>query len=191
MPGCQGNQTLGHPEVMTSAFSVIPSAVAHRLCDVYIDKILPQHPFLEVGDLKNICDRVYNRHTSSVAPSTTDRFIILEVMAITTMTSKPTEFQKAVALATSLHSTALEIVEELSITSIRALQCLLLVAQLAHLLPHTGDLVHLVSEAARMATELGIHQDDAQPSSIPSASLDFRRRLFWVVSDDDPLLFPT
>lgn len=168
--------------VKGSSSPSIPIAVARRLFDGYIEKTLPQSPFFLTVELEDVFSAVYNYTPGFQRPDSATQFIALHVMAITIMSSKATDRSKASSLARSLHTAALNETEHMNTTCVRTLQCLLLSIQFAFLVPECGDLIHLVHEAMRMATELGIHQEDY--SSIDNngiGSLSFQHRLFWVV----------
>ncbi|EXJ94381.1 hypothetical protein A1O1_02775 [Capronia coronata CBS 617.96] len=159
---------------------LLPDAVARKLFDVYLERILPQYPFFLRDDLQEIFDSVRNPEQASLAPPPCNSFIVYQIMAITTMTSKATDSRRTMSLAESLHAGALNYISSvLARSSLRTIQCLLLLVQLAFLLPHTGDLAHLVNEAMRMSIELGLHQGNSGCSERSPATVELRRKVFW------------
>ncbi|KAL2875593.1 hypothetical protein SGCOL_009210 [Colletotrichum sp. CLE4] len=103
-------------------------------------------------------------------------------MGISALNSKNRDFRKVAALSEALHADAVEYVDELlHESSILALQCLILLIQLALLLPQTSNLWYITGEAMRMAVSLGLHQEpDARVFRDPGHA-EQRRRIFWVV----------
>lgn len=164
-----------------TGLDAIPSPVAEVLFGVYLDKILPQYPIFNAEDLREICHNVYQDERSPSQCKHCDIFIILMILAISTMTSGTPDYRKPASLAESLHQSASRYTDWLAATSIRSLQCIMLLIQLGYLLPHTGNLIHLVSEAMRMATELGLHMEPAENLRLAPKDANFRRGLFWLV----------
>jgi hypothetical protein len=163
------------------AGSTLPVAVARSLFDAYSEKVLPRYPFFARDDLESIFESVYCPGDRDVPAPPCNYFIVFQILAITTLTSRSTETQRIVSLAESLHAQALTYSNALATADIRCLQCLLLLIQQALLLPSTGDLVHLVNEAMRLAMELGLHLKSASPAARTSSAEDSRRKIFWVV----------
>jgi hypothetical protein len=109
-------------------------------------------------------------------------FFISMVLAMITMTSKAYDQKKILSLGESLHQQALRHSKFLSLPTIRALQGILLLLQLAELLPYTGNLWHLAGEAVSLTTELGLHQDPHNSEGFDFKSLELQRRLLWTVN---------
>lgn len=162
--------------------NVLPVAVARNLFDTYIEKVLPHYPFFTDNELNDIFHMVYDQTEESKPPPASSFFIVFQILAITTLTSKSTNTPRVISLAEALHSQALAYSEALSTMGIRCIQCLLLLIQHALLSPSTANLVHLVNETMRMAMELGLHLEVSSSANAGLFHDDTRRRVFWVVS---------
>lgn len=159
----------------------VPSEVAKVLLNIYLEKILPQYPIFFESDVRSHFQHVYPSSTTSEPPADESVFIVAIIMAISTLTSKAKDFNKIASLGESLHRTALSRCNFLRLPSIRTVQCILLLVQLAMLLPLTGNLWHLVREAMSLAIQLGLHQESPSNQIMNSVSTDLRRRVFWAV----------
>jgi hypothetical protein len=157
-----------------------PLDVAKTLFEIYVQNILPQNPCFFEDDIRSHFNAVYFQPGTS--PPDVSVFMISTVLAISTMTSKAYDQKKILSLGESLHQQALRHSKFLSLPSIRSLQGVLLLLQLAELLPYTGNLWHLAGEAVSLTTELGLHQDPHESEGFDFKSLDLRRRIFWTVS---------
>lgn len=160
---------------------LIPSLdLAKTLFEIYVKNILPQNPCFFEDDIRSHFDKVYVQ--PGTPPPDISVFMISTVLAISTMTSKDYDQKKILLLGESLHQQALRHSKFLSLPRITSLQGILLLLQLAELLPYTGNLWHLAGEAVSLATELGLHQDPHESEGFDFKSIDLRRRLFWTVS---------
>ncbi|OQV05739.1 Fungal Zn2-Cys6 binuclear cluster domain-containing protein [Cladophialophora immunda] len=164
-----------------TGLDAIPVAVAEMLLDVYLKKVLPLQPIFLEEDLRNIFHQTYSCVDFSGPQNSSSIFILLMVFAITTLTSKAPDTRRPAALAESLYTEALQFSECLSGTNIQSLQCILLLTQLGFLLPHTGNMVHLVSDAMRVTVSAGLHKEPRLSLLCDERYADFRRRLFWLV----------
>lgn len=169
--------------------SLLPRDVTKKLLYVYIERILPQCPIFSPMEVNSIYNRVYNgpledeREGNIVQKG--DSFIMSMIMAIATMTSNSDNYAKVVDVTDSLYKEALQSDnngEILVTTSIRSLQGLLLLAQYGLFMPQAVDLWHTVSEAMRIAIELGLHRESADISNVDCETAQAQRRLFWAVS---------
>jgi hypothetical protein len=160
----------------------MPLDVAARLFENYMDNILPRFPCFEEAELSDQFRQFYHEPGGDDASSSTTRFVVTIILAISSLSSKRHDFRKVAALSESLHADAMRHVEFLRDASILSLQRLLLLIQLALLLPHTGNLWFLSGEAMRMALSLGLHQEPETTIISGPVYGEMRRRLFWVVS---------
>lgn len=160
-----------------------PASVARTLLNTYIERILPQYPIFHETELEQTFDSVYASRGGPISTPACDSMIMYLIMAITTMTSKSTDTHRTLSLAESLHAEALTYCSALATSSLRSLQCLFLLVQTAILLPHTGDLVHLVNETTRMVAELGLHQEHTLTPEATKSEINMRRKIFWSVRD--------
>ncbi|KPM38688.1 hypothetical protein AK830_g7887 [Neonectria ditissima] len=158
----------------------MPLDVAARLFDNYMDNILPRFPCFMEEDLSEQFRQFYHETGDDDTRSSTTEFIVTIILAISSLSSKRHDFRKVAALSESLHADAMRHVAFLRDASIMSLQCLLLLIQLALLLPHTGNLWYLSGEAMRMAVSLGLHQDPETTIISGPVYGEIRRRLFWV-----------
>jgi hypothetical protein len=159
----------------------VPRGVAAALVDIYIDRILPQYPYFLEVDLRTQFDQVYNT-TSDKEPPEEAYFIVSMLMAFGTLTSKEPNIRKLCAVAEALHRDALNHSGFLRQTTLRSLQCIILLEQFGAMLPHTANLWDLVGEGMKMAIALGLHQEPDPSLGLDYVSLDLRRRIFWSVS---------
>lgn len=158
----------------------IPYRVAKTLFDNYVSKILPRYPCFLKSDLVNQFDLFYMSNPEEGLSDTT-WFIVSLVLAISSLTSKAHDFWKVASLSESLQRDALSRSSFLGVTSIRSLQCSLLLIQMALLLPYTSNLWYMSGEAMRMAIALGLHQESDGCLMLDSVQLNLRRSIFWTV----------
>ncbi|CAM1508650.1 Fc.00g054980.m01.CDS01 [Cosmosporella sp. VM-42] len=157
----------------------IPPDVARRLYDNYKENILPRYPCFTNADLEEQFRRTYYENPGNTTGSDIASFIVTMVLAISSLTSKRHDFRKVAALSESLHLDALRHAGFLKDATIRSLQGLLLLIQLALLLPDTGNLWYMTGEAMRMAISFGLHRElDISPKDVVQTELF--RCLFWV-----------
>lgn len=158
----------------------IPPHVAKRLFSNYKDDILPRFPCFSEEDLVTFFSQFYGEE--SLDPTPMSSFVVPMVLAISSLTSNSHEFPKVAALSESLHSNAMRHMDIIHHSSIQSLQCILLLIQLALLLPYSANLWYFTGEAMRMAVSLGLHQE-TDPSIVSDPNhVELRRRIFWVVS---------
>lgn len=162
---------------------LVPFEVAKLLLNVYIKNILPRYPCYLESELKQHFDAVYLEQDSEQECGPLlemSRFIVVMVLAISSLTSKAHDFRKVASLSESLHRDALRHSQFLRRSNTSTLRCFLLLIQFALLLPHTSNLWYMTGEAMRMAIALGLHQEPVEPLEIEL--VDLRRRTFWTVS---------
>jgi Fungal specific transcription factor domain len=165
--------------------SQLPSHVTKKLVEVYVDRVLPQCPVFSPGEVWDIYNNLYGGRTRVKPTSCSDRFIISMIFGIATMTSKAEDYRKVVDLGEAFRREAMRAdidSESLAKTSIRCLQSLLLLAQYALFVPHAANLWHTVSDAMRVAIELGLHQDPSQAFCFDQDVVRSRHRLYWAVN---------
>ncbi|RTE74939.1 hypothetical protein BHE90_010627 [Fusarium euwallaceae] len=166
----------------------IPIHVARRLFKNYKDEILPRFPCFMEEDLDHYFESFYGHGTLGQQQTTMPSFIVPMILAISSLTSNSHDFPKVAALSESLHADALENSQLLNTSSIASLQCLVLLIQLALLLPHTANCWFITGEAMRMAVGLGLHQEP-DPAIIPDAAhAELRRRIFWTIYQLDRIV---
>jgi hypothetical protein len=163
-----------------SELEPLPVEVATLLFTTYVERILPHYPIFSEADAQDQFDSVYPKNDSE--PSNVSVFIISMILAISTLTSKAHDKCRITSLSESLHHKALRRCDFLKSADIRSLQCLLLLAQYATYLPYTGNAWHIIGDAMRIATELGLHREVSESNHLKPAEIDLRRRLFWAVS---------
>ncbi len=173
---------LSTPRAPNIDLLLVPAEVAALLLNVYIENILPRYPCFLEAELKQHFEAVYSAPSfgqESGPPSETNRFVVVMVLAISTLTSKAHPFRKVASLSEALHRDALRHSQFLRQSNIHTLRCLLLLIQFALLLPHTGNLWYMTGEAMRIAIALGLHQEPVEP--LDFRLLDLRRTIFWTV----------
>ncbi|KAF7563755.1 hypothetical protein G7046_g379 [Stylonectria norvegica] len=158
----------------------IPRDVARRLFDNYTENILPRYPCFASLDLEELFNQTYHEDLENGERPDVPMFFITMILAVSSLTSKRHDFRKVAALSESLHLDAMRRVTFLSDATLRSLQGLLLLMQLALLLPDTGNLWYMTGEAMRMAIGLGLHQEPDQALTADPAHAELRRCLFWV-----------
>lgn len=175
-----------------------PPQVARRLLDNYVENILPRLPFWEGPELRELFARFYERRPSNAQPPPTGEntdadadaenallpgFVGPMILAISSLTSRSQDFQKVAALSESLQKDAMRHADDLlKTTSLTALRCILMLVQLALLLPYSSNQWYLTGEAMRMAVSLGLHEEPELAVVGGPAQAEQRRKLFWAVS---------
>ncbi|VUC24632.1 unnamed protein product [Clonostachys rosea] len=168
------------PRFATFNASKIPLDVARRLFDNYKDNILPRFPCFSEDDLLKRFDMFYDPSNSAGEISDETVFIVTLFLAISSLTSKRQDFRRVAALSESLHADAMRHKDFIQHASLMTLRCLLLLIQLALLLPHTSNLWYLSGEAVRMAVSLGLHEELDSGTNQDPKLLEQRRALFWL-----------
>jgi hypothetical protein len=156
--------------------------VARRLFDNYKVNILPRFPCFPEDDLSKRFNLFYDPLDFGKETSDETAFIVTLVLAISSLTSKRQDFRRVAALSESLHADAIRHKSFIQHSSLMTLRCLLLLIQLALLLPHTSNLWYLSGEAVRMAISLGLHEEPGNATDQDPTHLEQRRALFWLVS---------
>uniref|UniRef100_A0A8H7K7I6 Zn(2)-C6 fungal-type domain-containing protein n=1 Tax=Bionectria ochroleuca TaxID=29856 RepID=A0A8H7K7I6_BIOOC len=160
--------------------SKIPLDVARRLFDNYKVNILPRFPCFPEDDLSKRFNLFYDPLDFGKETSDETAFIVTLVLAISSLTSKRQDFRRVAALSESLHADAIRHKSFIQHSSLMTLRCLLLLIQLALLLPHTSNLWYLSGEAVRMAISLGLHEEPGNATDQDPTHLEQRRALFWL-----------
>lgn len=159
----------------------IPLQVAKRLFKNYQEEILPRFPCFLEEDLEKLFGDFYDPDAIHSIETSMSGFVIPMVFAISSLTSNSHDFPKVAALSESLHADAMRYSELLHQASVPSLQCLLLLLQLALLLPCTANSWYVTGEAMRMAIGLGLHQEPEASDTVDSNHAELMRRIFWVV----------
>uniref|UniRef100_L2GH87 C6 transcription factor n=1 Tax=Colletotrichum fructicola (strain Nara gc5) TaxID=1213859 RepID=L2GH87_COLFN len=154
--------------------------------------ILPRFPCFEEDEIGKYFNLFYEQELSKTTNETLADiadFVVPMVLAICSLTSRNNSFEKVAALSEALQSDALRHAERiLQHASIQSLQCLLLVIQLALLLPNTANLWHSTGEAMRIAVCLGLHHEPDDRIRRDHKLCEERRKLFWVVYQLDRIV---
>ncbi|KAK2772748.1 C6 transcription factor, partial [Colletotrichum kahawae] len=162
----------------------IPKHVAKRLLENYKMDILPRFPCFEENEIEEYFNFFHEQelsNTNNKDLATMANFAVPMVLAICSLTSRNDSFEKVAALSEALQSDAFRHVEPiLQHTSIQSLQCMLLIIQLAVLLPNTANLWHSTGEAMRVAVSLGLHQEPDDRTMKDCTVCEERRKIFWV-----------
>ncbi|KAF4489664.1 putative transcriptional regulatory protein [Colletotrichum fructicola Nara gc5] len=170
----------------------IPQHVVKRLFENYKMDILPRFPCFEEDEIGKYFNLFYEQELSKTTNETLADiadFVVPMVLAICSLTSRNNSFEKVAALSEALQSDALRHAERiLQHASIQSLQCLLLVIQLALLLPNTANLWHSTGEAMRIAVCLGLHHEPDDRIRRDHKLCEERRKLFWVVYQLDRIV---
>ncbi|KAF3798467.1 putative transcriptional regulatory protein [Colletotrichum gloeosporioides] len=170
----------------------LPKHVAKRLFENYKMDILPRFPCFEEDEIGKYFNLFYEQELPKTneesLPDIAD-FVVPMVLAICSLTSRTNDFEKVAALSEALQSDALRDTERvLQHASIQSLKCLLLIIQLALLLPHTANLWHSTGEAMRVAVSLGLHQEPDDRIMRDHKLCEERRKLFWVIYQLDRIV---
>ncbi|KAM0811596.1 putative Fungal-specific transcription factor domain-containing protein [Seiridium cardinale] len=166
----------------------VPVQVAKRLFENYRDSILPRFPCFSEEELTEHFDYMYGQGPTEHPPSELSYFIVPIILAISSLTSSSHDFAKVAALSESLHLDAMQHKAVLRDSSIPNLQCLLLLIQLALILPYTANLWYLTGEAMRIAVSLGLHHELDPAYISEETSAELRKRLFWVIYQVDRIV---
>lgn len=160
----------------------IPFNVAKTLFDNYMFKIFPRYPCFTESDLVGQFHEFYpdGKNPEQVYSDTT-WFIVCMTLAISSLASKAQDFKKVASLIESLQRDAMRRSSFLAKTSFRSLQGLILLMQMAVILPYTSNLWYLSGEAMRMAIALGLHQEPEDYLQLGTAQINLRRCIFWTV----------
>lgn len=160
----------------------IPFQVAEKLFNNYLNNILPGYPCFLQSDLVEqfyLFYRDVNDAGQTLSEPTC--FFVSMVLAISSLTSKAHDFWKVASLSESLQRDAIRHSSFLERADFRALQGLLLLIQVALLLPYTANLWYLSGEAMRLAISLGLHQEDLGQPKLNARDINLRRSVFWSV----------
>jgi hypothetical protein len=189
-PSCALTSSADFDQQASSPTSLdqVPLAIAELLAKCYIEKVVPCYPFFNGSELWDCFNKVYHSRAGDHGPSSEyDQFVVAMMLATTISTSKFKDISKVASNSFRIFQNALKHCSCLQKTSIESLQGLLMLVQYCYFIPQAGDLVDLAGLAMRMALELGLHKDPLLPGShgwkpeLRPASVDFRRRLFWVM----------
>ena len=160
----------------------IPFNVAKTLFDNYMNNMFPRYPCFMESDLIDQFNQFYPHGSNPEhVSSDTTWFIVCMILAISSLTSKAHDFRKVASLSESLQRDAMRRNSFLAETNLRSLQGLVLLIQMALLLPYTSNLWYLSGEAMRMAIALGLHQEAAAYMHLDHAQINLRRSIFWTV----------
>ncbi|KAH7000908.1 fungal-specific transcription factor domain-containing protein [Ilyonectria destructans] len=167
----------GHP-------TQLPEEVAEKLMAVYIGQILPQYPLFLKDDISDMFERFKMSGGSLETVTADEQFIISMIMAIAALSSGARDYRKLVSVAESLRRDAfthLDFGLSSNNATTTTIQQLLLLAQYGYLFPSSTNLWQVVGDAARIALELGLHQETPVASGIDQRAADFRKRLYWTL----------
>ena len=169
------------PDLPATVARSIPLHVARKLFSNYLKSILPTNPCFLDDDLVHQFDCFYlEGHDREEIPESTC-FIVSMVMAISCLTSKSHDFWKVASLSESLQRDALRHSAFLARADFRSLQCIILLIQMALLLPYTANLWYLSGESMRIAISLGLNQEHSGPSELDARIANLRRSVFWSI----------
>lgn len=181
LPSSSSNPTITPDNTFT--LKDIPPSVADILYRVYVEKILPQYPFLDGVDLYSRYQLLFHeQENTEESVAKVSHFIIAMVMSISVLTSKTPNQSQPAALAKSLHQDAMLYYDALGPTSLIKLQCMILLCQYAMFQPGDANIWNARGISMRMAVALGLHHEGKEPSTqYDDPAIDLRRRIFWVV----------
>jgi hypothetical protein len=165
-----------------SAARAIPSRVATRLFENYCKNVLPIYPCFSESDLYNQLQSFYAVDSVPDSEDMDDScFIVSMILAISSLNTRSTDHRRVASLTEALQRDALKHATSLGSTTLRSLQCLTLLIQMALWVPYTANLWYLSGEMMRMAIALGLHQENGSASVLDSQEQKFRQELFWTV----------
>ena len=159
----------------------LPAEVVEKLVAVYTERTLPLNPAFLKEEVFDMFQRFKNKSATD-----DEKFTILMMQAIATVSSKSRDYRKSVSLAESLRRDAFNCLNfglDCNNSSTGTIQKLLLLAQYGFLLPSSTNLWQIVGDAMKIALELGLHHDTPTQGGISASVIEFRKRLFWTVSD--------
>ncbi|KAL1999470.1 hypothetical protein VTN02DRAFT_4459 [Thermoascus thermophilus] len=148
------------------------------LIQFYFDNIFVQMPFFTETNFWTSVDAVYQ--DSGRFAKSFDHWIVRMVLAISSASLSHQRGSRNYQRAMSLVSAALDYSEDvLHPGSIAGVQAILLLAQYSLVDPEHFRSWYLVGMAARVAVDLGLHQDPPAEVLTDDDRLDLRRRVFY------------
>ncbi|KAF7712138.1 Fungal Zn(2)-Cys(6) binuclear cluster domain-containing protein [Penicillium ucsense] len=159
--------------------SLPPRSLTERLIDLFVAKAQALLPTLHIPSFRREAEEVFDGSTDPC-----HNFQLRMVIAISMQKMSPA----FAGLADSFYLAALPFLEStLKRMDLRALQCLVLIAQYSMLTPTRTASYWVVGTAMRMCQDLGFCDEATITQSshgkpLNPLELDMRRRLFWIVS---------
>ncbi|KAI4214475.1 MAG: hypothetical protein LQ351_002892 [Letrouitia transgressa] len=143
----------------------------------YIDHYLAQYPFISESKIFGSLEALRMGHGDAVDHWTA--FLILAVaLASKSSSQNGSKYKEAVTyLVTALRYAEIVLLPG----SIQAVQMVLLLVQYSLVDPYHFEVWYLIGAAARIAIDLGLHQDLPQTVQLKNSQLDLRRRVYHSV----------
>ncbi|KAL9613412.1 MAG: hypothetical protein Q9167_002060 [Letrouitia subvulpina] len=143
----------------------------------YIDHYLALYPFISESKIFSSLEALRMGHGDAV-----DHWTAFLVLAVTLASKSSSQNGSKYKEAITYLVTALRYAEIVLLPgSIQAVQMLLLLVQYSLVDPHHFEVWYLIGAAARIAVDLGLHQDLPQTVQLESSQLDLRRRVYYSV----------
>ena len=154
-----------------------PRHLAAPLCQYYLDHFLVFYPFLPETKIFGSVQSLYMGHGDAA-----DHWTVFLILAISLASMSTSPNDDRYEEATRYLATAVRHAEEtVRPGSIQAVQMVFLLAQYALVDPYHFDVWYTFGFAARIAVDLGLHQDRAQSERSRDFDEDLRRRIFYSV----------
>ncbi|KAF2019162.1 hypothetical protein BU24DRAFT_114447 [Aaosphaeria arxii CBS 175.79] len=162
----------------------LPPGVTEALFSTYTDRILPQYPVYTLEEVASLQSKYVSAATDCTLLTPIEQFTASMILAISVLSTRSKDYRKLASLAESLRRDAYARVgygANIAQPTITSVQQLLLVAQYGFLLPSSTNLWQVVGDAMKTALGLGLHQEAPHHYGLDQETIQFRRRLFWVL----------
>ncbi|QDS69073.1 hypothetical protein FKW77_009976 [Venturia effusa] len=169
-----------NPQPITTSLSSVPVDVADFLFELYILRVVPQHPIFYLPDLIAMENKVF--HSVSPADKSVtayEKYTLSLILAIALTTAARTKQAHANSIATGLFKNAMSHASAVLSNDLQGLQALLLLVQYAFLNPGFCNLWLLTGISSQACLDLGLHQELPDHPSVTFLERDMRRRIFW------------
>lgn len=157
--------------------SLPPRHLVNPMVQYYIDHYLALYPFISESKIFGSLEALRMGHGDAVDHWTA--FLVLAVAQASKSSSQNgSKYKEAVTyLVTALRYSEMVLLPG----SIQAVQMVLLLVQYSLVDPYHFEVWYLIGAAARIAIDLGLHQDLPQTVQLKSSQLDLRRRVYYSI----------
>ncbi|KAL9034126.1 MAG: hypothetical protein Q9214_007187 [Letrouitia sp. 1 TL-2023] len=157
--------------------SLPPRHIANPMVQYYIDHYLALYPFISESKIFGSLEALRMGNGDAV-----DHWTAFLVLAVTLASKSSSQNGSKYNEAVTYLVTALKYAEIVLLPgSIQAVQMVLLLVQYSLVDPYHFEVWYLVGAAARIAIDLGLHQDQPLTVQLEGSKIDIRRRVYYSV----------
>lgn len=161
-----------------------PLRIAVQLCQVYFDTIQTQYPFLHEGTFRTALDDVYRSGTPGNPDNTHDASACFQTFMVLAISATISSWRTKRQTHGELYClSALQYLDRLQIgTSLKGLQCMLLMLVFAMHSPHMQlNVWQLNYQCLAAVVDLGLQREVTTSAGISLLEQELRTRIFWTV----------